>query len=195
MKKAIALLAACLLTASVFVGCSGKSSDSGSKAESSASSEAKDTTAAPTTQPTTKAADVTGSWVYTSFVTSDGTEYTVKDYAQSIGVDENTVLVSYTFDAAGKATCTALGMTVEGTYTFDGKTLQTAFENSSPKFDYDAAKDSLAVTDASTGLTSVMTRGTASEGATEAPDAQNGVEEGDDDMSEPAEDATENAAE
>lgn len=166
MKKIIAVFAACVLAASVFVGCS--------KSESSSSSSAEATTAAKeetTAEPTKAEADITGAWVSTAYITADGKSYNTADYAAANGVEESTVIVSYTFDKEGKATCTAVGATVEGTYTFDGKTLQTKFTGSEPAFEYDAEKDLLSNKDATTGITSVMSRMTETETTAAAEDS------------------------
>ena len=102
--------------------------------------------------------DVTGTWTSSAYITADGTEYTPADYAAANGVEEETVTVTYTFDAEGKATCTALGATVEGTYTIEGTKVKTAFTGSAPEFEYDAEKDTLTNTDPATGIVSVMSR-------------------------------------
>ena len=106
----------------------------------------------------------------TAYITADGKSYNTADYAVANGVEESTVIVSYTFDKEGKATCTAVGATVEGTYTFDGKTLQTKFTGSEPAFEYDAEKDLLSNKDATTGITSVMSRMTETETTAAAED-------------------------
>ena len=102
--------------------------------------------------------DVTGTWTSSAYITADGTEYAPADYAAANGVDEETVTVTYTFDAEGKATCTAIGATVEGTYTVEGTKVKTAFTGSAPEFEYDAEKDTLTNTDPATGIVSVMSR-------------------------------------
>ena len=116
MKKTIAILAACVLAASVFAGCGGNNNSS-SAAES-----------------TTAAAE------------------------ELNGVEASTLEITYAFDGNGKATCTGLGTTVEGTYTVDGTTVKTAFEGSSPEFTYSAENETLSVTDAATGVTTVMAK-------------------------------------
>ena len=154
MKKIIAVFAACVLAASVFVGCS--------KSESSSSSSAEATTAAKeetTAEPTKAEADITGAWVSSAYITADGKSYNTADYAAANGVEESTVIVSY------------VGATVEGTYTFDGKTLQTKFTGSEPAFEYDAEKDLLSNKDATTGITSVMSRMTETETTAAAEDS------------------------
>ncbi len=163
MKKTIAILAACVLAASMFAGCSGKSSSS--SADSSASSKAEETTAAATTaEATTEAAtksntaDITGAWENTYFTDSDGQTYKTTDYAAAFGLEEDAIKGTYTFDENGKSTCTSLGVTVEGTYTFDGTNVQVTFVGSAPKFVYNAEDDTLLSTDEASGVTTVMTR-------------------------------------
>ena len=121
MKKTIALLAACVLAASVFAGCG----------NNNASSAAESTTAAAAEEATTVAAAaaseedaIAGEWQTASFVDAEGTEYTVAEYADLNGVEATTLEIKYTFDGNGKTTCTGLGTTVEGTYTFDGTTVK-----------------------------------------------------------------------
>ena len=80
------------------------------------------------------------------------------DYAALNGVEASTLEITYAFDGNGKATCTGLGTTVEGTYTVDGTTVKTAFEGSSPEFTYSAENETLSVTDAATGVTTVMAK-------------------------------------
>lgn len=159
MKKTIALLAACLMAATAFVGCSNNANSSSAAAETTVAAEADaDAEATTAAEADEETPDIAGVWVSTGYVTADGTAYSTAEYAEANGVDEDTVTVAYTFDGNGKATCTALGASVEGTYTFDGKKLETKFEGSAPVFEYDAEKDILANLDEASGVTSVMGR-------------------------------------
>ena len=131
-----------------------------------------ETTVAPTTEAPkatpdeAEKADITGAWVVGAF-NRDGKDYSVPEYAELVGVDSDSLLIVYTFDAEGKTTCTMAGVTVEGTYTFDGTNVQTTFENASPAFTYDENKDSLFVTDENTGVTTLLVRGEAEENGSE----------------------------
>lgn len=162
MKKTIALLAACVLAASVFAGCGNNNASSAAEATTVAADAADAADAANDAETTAAAAegevDVTGTWTSSAYITADGAEYAPADYAAANGVDEETVTVTYTFDAEGKATCTAIGATVEGTYTVEGTKVKTAFTGSAPEFEYDAEKDTLTNTDPATGIVSVMSR-------------------------------------
>ena len=162
MKKTIALLAACLLAASVFAGCGNNNASSAAEATTVAAADAADDAEEATTVAAAADADaefdVTGTWTSSAYITADGTEYAPADYAAANGVDEETVTVTYTFDAEGKATCTAIGATVEGTYTVECTKVKTAFTGSAPEFEYDAEKDTLTNTDPATGIVSVMSR-------------------------------------
>ena len=160
MKKTIALLAACLLAASVFAGCGNNNASSAAEATTvaAAADDAEDATTVVAAANADAEFDVTGTWTSSAYITADGTEYAPADYAAANGVDEETVTVTYTFDAEGKATCTAIGATVEGTYTVEGTKVKTAFTGSAPEFEYDAEKDTLTNTDPATGIVSVMSR-------------------------------------
>ena len=143
MKKTIAILAACVLAASVFAGCGGNNNSS---------SAAESTTAAAEEATTVAAAETENDGISGEWVTS------VADYAALNGVEASTLEITYAFDGNGKATCTGLGTTVEGTYTVDGTTVKTAFEGSSPEFTYSAENETLSVTDTATGVTTVMAK-------------------------------------
>ena len=180
MKKVFALVITGVLAASMLAGCGGNSSSSADKS-SAADTTAAQTTAAPeTTVAATTANDlISGKWTLNSF-TAEGTVYSLEEYAEKNEVPADSLVVNYEFDAAGNVSCTALGMTVSGTYTFDGKTVQTTFEgyeaNANPKFDYDAEKDTLSATDTSTGVVTTMVRAAAvAEGVTPT-DAEEGEE-------------------
>ena len=150
MKKTIALLAACLLAASVFAGCGNNNASSAAEATTvaAAADDAEDATTV------VAAANADAEFD----VTADGTEYTPADYAAANGVEEETVTVTYTFDAEGKATCTALGATVEGTYTIEGTKVKTAFTGSAPEFEYSEENGTLSNTDPATGIVSVLSK-------------------------------------
>lgn len=154
MKKTIAILAACVLAASVFAGCGGNNNSSSAAESTTAAAEEATTVAAAETEND----GFSGEWVTSAFVDAEGTEYSVADYAALNGVEASTLEITYAFDGNGKATCTGLGTTVEGTYTVDGTTVKTAFEGSSPEFTYSAENETLSVTDAATGVTTVMAK-------------------------------------
>lgn len=154
MKKTIAILAACVLAASVFAGCGGNNNSSSAAESTTAAAEEATTVAAAETEND----GISGEWVTSAFVDTEGTEYSVADYAALNGVEASTLEITYAFDGNGKATCTGLGTTVEGTYTVDGTTVKTAFEGSSPEFTYSAENETLSVTDAATGVTTVMAK-------------------------------------
>ena len=150
MKKTIAILAACVLAASVFAGCGGNNNSSSAAESTTAAAEEATTVAAAETEND----GISGEWVTSAFVDAEGTEYSVA----LNGVEASTLEITYAFDGNGKATCTGLGTTVEGTYTVDGTTVKTAFEGSSPEFTYSAENETLSVTDTATGVTTVMAK-------------------------------------
>ena len=160
MKKTIALLAACLLAASVFAGCGNNNASSAAEATTvaAAADDAEDATTVAAAANADAEFDVTGTWTSSAYITADGTEYTPADYAAANGVEEETVTVTYTFDAEGKATCTALGATVEGTYTIEGTKVKTAFTGSAPEFEYSEENGTLSNTDPATGIVSVLSK-------------------------------------
>ncbi len=160
MKKTIALLAACLLAASVFAGCGNNNASSAAEATTvaAAADDAEDATTVVAAANADAEFDVTGTWTSSAYITADGTEYTPADYAAANGVEEETVTVTYTFDAEGKATCTALGATVEGTYTIEGTKVKTAFTGSAPEFEYSEENGTLSNTDPATGIVSVLSK-------------------------------------
>ena len=166
MKKLIAILAAGILACCAFAGC-GEASDSNKETTAAVGTTVAPTTEAPKATPDdAEKADITGAWVVGAF-NRDGKDYSVPEYAELVGVDSDSLLIVYTFDAEGKTTCTMAGVTVEGTYTFDGTNVQTTFENASPAFTYDENKDSLFVTDENTGVTTLLVRGEAEENGSE----------------------------
>ena len=162
MKKLIAILAAGILACCAFAGC-GEAADSNKETTAPETTAAVETTVAPTTEAPkatpdeAEKADITGAWVVGAF-NRDGKDYSVPEYAELVGVDSDSLLIVYTFDAEGKTTCTMAGVTVEGTYTFDGTKLQTTFEGSAPLFEYSAEKDILVSADEATGITTVLGR-------------------------------------
>ena len=160
MKKTIALLAACLLAASVFAGCGNNNASSAAEATTvaAAADDAEDATTVAAAANADAEFDVTGTWTSPAYITADGTEYTPAAYAAANGVEEETVTVTYTFDAEGKATCTALGATVEGTYTIEGTKVKTAFTGSAPEFEYSEENGTLSNTDPATGIVSVLSK-------------------------------------
>ena len=160
MKKTIALLAACLLAASVFAGCGNNNASSAAEATTvaAAADDAEDATTVAAAANADAEFDVTGTWTSSAYITADGTEYTPADYAAANGVEEETVTVTYTFDAEGKATCTALGATVEGTYTIEGTKVKTALTGSAPDFEYSEENGTLSNTDPATGIVSVLSK-------------------------------------
>ena len=160
MEKTIALLAACLLAASVFAGCGNNNASSAAEATTvaAAADDAEDATTVVAAANADAEFDVTGTWTSSAYITADGTEYTPADYAAANGVEEETVTVTYTFDAEGKATCTALGATVEGTYTIEGTKVKTAFTGSAPEFEYSEENGTLSNTDPATGIVSVLSK-------------------------------------
>lgn len=160
MKKTIALLAACLLAASVFAGCGNNNASSAAEATTvaAAADDAEEATTVAAAANADAEFDVTGTWTSSAYITADGTEYTPADYAAANGVEEETVTVTYTFDAEGKATCTALGATVEGTYTIEGTKVKTAFTGSAPEFEYSEENGTLSNTDPATGIVSVLSK-------------------------------------
>lgn len=160
MKKTIALLAACVLAASVFAGCGNNNASSAAEATTvaAAADDAEDATTVAAAANADAEFDVTGTWTSSAYITADGTEYTPADYAAANGVEEETVTVTYTFDAEGKATCTALGATVEGTYTIEGTKVKTAFTGSAPEFEYSEENGTLSNTDPATGIVSVLSK-------------------------------------
>ncbi len=171
MKKLIAILAAGILACCAFAGC-GEAADSNKETTAPETTAAVETTVAPTTEAPkatpdeAEKADITGAWVVGAF-NRDGKDYSVPEYAELVGVDSDSLLIVYTFDAEGKTTCTMAGVTVEGTYTFDGTNVQTTFENASPAFKYDENNDSLFVNDENTGVTTLLVRGEAEENGSE----------------------------
>ena len=134
MKKTIAILAACVLAASVFAGCGGNNNSSSAAESTTAAAEEATTVAAAETEND----GISGEWVTSAFVDAEGTEYSVADYAALNGVEASTLEITYAFDGNGKATCTGLGTTVE--------------------FTYSAENETLSVTDAATGVTTVMAK-------------------------------------
>ena len=160
MKKTIALLAACLLAASVFAGCGNNNASSAAEATTvaAAADDAEEATTVAAAANADAEFDVTGTWTSSAYITADGTEYTPADYAAANGVEEETVTVTYTFDAEGKATCTALGATVEGTYTIEGTKVKTAFTGSAPEFEYSEENGTMFNTDPATGIVSVLSK-------------------------------------
>ena len=109
MKKTIAILAACVLAASVFAGCGGNNNSSSAAESTTAAAEEATTVAAAETEND----GISGEWVTSAFVDAEGTEYSVADYAALNGVEASTLEITYAFDGNGKATCTGLGTTVE----------------------------------------------------------------------------------
>ena len=148
------LYVAVILAASVFAGCGGNNNSSSAAESTTAAAEEATTVAAAETEND----GISGEWVTSAFVDAEGTEYSVADYAALNGVEASTLEITYAFDGNGKATCTGLGTTVEGTYTVDGTTVKTAFEGSSPEFTYSAENETLSVTDTATGVTTVMAK-------------------------------------
>ena len=114
MKKTIAILAACVLAASVFAGCGGNNNSSSAAESTTAAAEEATTVAAAETEND----GISGEWVTSAFVDAEGTEYSVADYAALNGVEASTLEITYAFDGNGKATCTGLGTTVERVYLF-----------------------------------------------------------------------------
>ncbi len=184
MKKVFALLITGVLAASMLAGCGGNSSSSNDKSSAAETTAAQTTVPETTVAPTTANDLIAGKWVNGAF-SVEGTEYTLDEYAQAFGLTADDITVNYEFDAQGKATCSwpLVDMAVEGTYTFDGKTIEATFVNeqgnSVVKFDYDATKDTLSATDANTGVVTVMVRaGAVAEGVqpTESVAATEGVQ-------------------
>lgn len=161
MKKIIAVLAAGMLLCGALAGCGGSGSsaatDSKTEDTTAAASTAAPTTKAPETTAPTNNKAVAGTWVIEGFV-YDGNTYGIEEYAELIGSTSDLLAVTYSFTEDGKAVCSAAGASVNGTYTFDGTTLQTSFDASNPKFTYDAESDALLNDEATTGVITVMVR-------------------------------------
>ena len=139
MKKTIALLAACLLAASVFAGCGNNNASSAAEATTvaAAADDAEDATTVVAAANADAEFDVTGTWTSSAYITADGTEYTPADYAAANGVEEETVTV---------------------TYTIEGTKVKTAFTGSAPEFEYSEENGTLSNTDPATGIVSVLSK-------------------------------------
>ena len=93
MKKTIAILAACVLAASVFAGCGGNNNSSSAAESTTAAAEEATTVAAAETEND----GISGEWVTSAFVDAEGTEYSVADYAALNGVEASTLEITYAF--------------------------------------------------------------------------------------------------
>lgn len=174
MKKILAIVMASMFACAAFAGCGAKQESKEETTTAPETTAAVATTAAPVATPDSAVAPsadaekIVGTWVVGGFVMADGTAYNTAEYAEANGVEEAALLITYTFDKEGKSTCSVAGVEVEGTYTFDGKTIQTQFTGSAPKFEFDAEKDVLTVLDENTGVTTIMQRADAEANAAEA---------------------------
>ncbi len=101
---------------------------------------------------------IEGSWELSGFVDADGNEYTVADFAESMGATADTLEITYDFTAEGDMTMTMAGMEFAGTYEFDGASVSMTFEGQTSESEYDADADAIVTTDPATGMTSIITR-------------------------------------
>ncbi|MCR4891338.1 MAG: DUF4923 family protein [Lachnospiraceae bacterium] len=107
-------------------------------------------------------AEIIDSWTLDTIIDADGNEQTLAEYAKAQGVDMGNVQSILTINDDGTCTMSLAGIPVEGTYTYDGETLETDFTGaggSTGSFTYDASLDVLVTEDAATGMSSHYTRG------------------------------------
>lgn len=155
MKKIIAIAMAAMLICSVFAGCGGaaNSSTTETKAETEATTVADDAADEETTAASDAEFEYVGTWVVVRFVTTDGSEYGLADYAVLSGQTEEDTTIVYTFAEDGKVTCTVGTAAVEGTYTVNGTEIETTFAANSPKFEFNAETGEISTVDAATQVT------------------------------------------
>jgi len=156
MKKMIVIAMAAMLSCSVFAGCGGGSESNSAaetKAEANVDENAADETSAAASNANEEASfEYVGTWVVVKFVTADGNEYGLTDYAAAANMTEEDATVTYTFSEDGKVACTQGTLGVEGTYTVSGNEIQTTFTGSNPKFVYDEETGELCLNDEVTNL-------------------------------------------
>ena len=155
MKKIALLLALCMVGTAAFCGCGSKDKKESSANESSASQSAESSDAA---QDDSAEVSVTGTWGISEIIDADGNSQTFEEYCQAQGVTPEQVGGKYTFNDDGSAICTAAGVDVEGSYEFDGSTLTLTLNGTATPYTYNAEKETLECTDASTGATSVLVK-------------------------------------
>lgn len=155
MKKIALLLALCMIGTAVFCGCGSKDNEESSANESSVSQSAE---SSDTAQDDSAEVSVTGTWGISEIIDADGNSQTFEEYCQAKDVDPEQVGGKYTFNDDGSAIVTVAGVDVEGSYEFDGSTLTLTTNGTSTPYTYNAEKETLECTDASTGATSVLVK-------------------------------------
>jgi len=155
MKKIALLLALCMIGTAVFCGCGSKDNEESSANESSVSQSAE---SSDTAQDDSAEVSITGTWGISEILDADGNSQTFEEYCQAKDVDPEQVGGKYTFNDDGSAIVTVAGVDVEGSYEFDGSTLTLTTNGTSTPYTYNAEKETLECTDASTGATSVLVK-------------------------------------
>ena len=155
MKKIALLLALCMIGTAAFCGCGSKDNKESSANESSASQSAESSDSA---QDDSAEVSVTGTWGVSEIIDADGNRMTFEEHCEAQGVTPEQVGAKYTFNDDGSAVCTVAGVDVEGSYEFDGSTLTLTTNGTSTPYTYNAEKETLECTDASTGATSVLVK-------------------------------------
>ncbi len=135
MMKKVALVLAVAIMALAFVACGG---DAGEASEAS----------------------VVGQWTISTMAAPDSDPMTIEEYAEANGVSASDLEVIYDFKDDNTATTTmeSLGVSVDGTYEFDGSKFTMTFAEVATEGTYDAESDTIEIADASTGYTTVLKR-------------------------------------
>ena len=132
MKKIALLLVVSLLICAVFCGCGGGGND--------------------------LASNIEGTWVMTSVSDGEGTEVSLEEYGEALGIDMSQLEISFTFEKDGVAKASAMGVSVEGTYEVSGDKVTVTMEGDAQDLSYDADKEALVLKDATTGETVYLTK-------------------------------------